>query len=307
MKRLTLIGGVRYEKTTEDYARLTTAINGVYKHFKDQYGSVLPSVHVKYELAKDLFLRASVSKTIARPSPSDIYGAETRDDINLTINQPNPGLKALESTNYDVSLDWYSGPLGQFMVGAFQKDITNFPLSVADTITIDGKLYARTSIQPKADGQIKGYEISFRRNLDFLPGFLSGLGVDLNYCKIDSELRVASRPDNPGLPDQPAYVMNLSAYYAYKGFFARVASSQEGEMINRGAAALPINDEVRDPIHTWDFSASYELGRKNSYQLFFEWRNITNAPDTSHFRGSGILVTRTDSGSNVGAGIRFRY
>ena len=303
--KFTLIGGVRYEKTDEAYKRLTSNTGGTYKEFTDSYDNFLPSVHVKYELAKDMFLRASWANTVGRPDATNIYGVETIDTINLRINQPNPGLEALESENFDVSIDWYSGPLGQFMVGAFTKDIVNFPLSVTDQIQLNGATYTRTSVQAKANGKISGYEVSFRRNLDFLPGILSGLGVDLNYAGLESELEHATRTDKPRLPDQPEYVFNASLYYAYKGFFTRFALSEEGNMIT-SVNANPLFDRVREVFRTFDFTASYDFGRKHTYQAFFEWRNITNEHSQARY-AVGTLQSRTGSGANIGAGLRFRY
>jgi TonB-dependent receptor len=303
--KLTLIAGARYEKTDEAYKRLTANVGGVYKEFTDSYDNFLPSVHVKYELAKDMFLRASWANTVGRPNAESIYGVETIDTVNLTINQPNPGLKALESENFDLSIDWYSGPLGQFMAGVFTKDITNFPLSITDQIQLNGATYTRTSVQAKANGKISGYELSFRRNLDFLPGIFSGLGVDVNYAGLDSELDHATRTDNPRLPDQPEYVLNASLYYAYKGFFTRFALSEEGSMLSR-VAGTAIQDRIRDVFRTFDFTASYDFGRKHTYQAFFEWRNITNEHSQARY-GAGTLQSRTGSGANIGLGLRFRY
>ncbi len=303
--KLTAIVGVRYEKTDEAFRRLTANVGGTYKEFTDSYDNVLPSAHFKYELAKDLFLRASWANTVGRPDATNIYGTEVIDTVNLRITQPNPGLKALESENIDLSLDWYSGPLGQFMVGYFTKDITNFPLTITDTIPFNGTTYTRTSVQAKANGKISGYEISFRRNLDFLPGLLSGLGVDANYAGLDSELQHATRTDKPRLPDQPEYVLNASVYYAYKRFFTRFALSEEGSMIT-SVAGTPIQDRIREVFRTFDFTASYDFGRKHTYQAFFEWRNITNEHSQARY-ASGTLQSRTGSGANIGAGLRFRY
>ncbi|MBL9215756.1 MAG: TonB-dependent receptor [Opitutaceae bacterium] len=305
-RRLTLIGGVRYEKTEDKFLRLTAATGGTYKEFNGEYDNVLPSAHVKFEIRPDMFIRASWANTVGRPDASNIYGVETINPIALTINQPNPGLEALESENIDLSFDWYSGPLGQFMVGIFTKDIVNFPLTITDQIQLNGQTYTRTSVQARATGEIKGFEASFRRNLDFLPGFLSGLGVDLNYAKLDSELQHATRTDRPRLPEQPDYIFNASVYYAYQAYFFRLAMSEEGRYIT-SVGASEIFDRLRDSRSTWDFTASYDFGRAKTYQAYFEWRNITNAADESHYNAGNVLATRTRAGTNIGGGFRFRF
>ena len=124
--KMTLIAGGRYEQTEESYTRLTEP-GGYYKEFSDSYGHFLPSVHVKYAFRQDMFLRASWSNTVARPDPVNIY-TETRDDVNNTIFVPNPGLESLTSSNFDVSFDWYTGALGQFIGRHLHEGHQQFPL-----------------------------------------------------------------------------------------------------------------------------------------------------------------------------------
>ncbi len=304
--KLTLIAGGRYERTDENYNRLTAPTGGFYKEFSDSYSHFMPSLHAKYALKKDMFLRASWTNTVARPDPSNIYTTETRDDINDTIFSPNPGLESLTSSNFDLSFDWYTGVLGQFMVGAFTKDIKNFPFQVVDHPVIDGTTYTRTSIQANTDGWIRGWEVSYRRNFDFLPGLFSGLGVDINYCALDSQINSPLRPDNPELEQQPEFILNASLIYAYKGIFVRLATSKTGEQIE-STGDTPGSDEIDDVRNLWDLSASYGFGPGRNYQVFFEWRNLTNEPTLSHWRASGLLAHKWNSGSSMGAGVRLRF
>ena len=304
--KLTMIAGGRYERTDENYNRLTAPTGGFYKEFSDSYSHFMPSFHVKYALKKDMFLRASWTNTVARPDPSNIYTTETRDDINHTIFSPNPGLEALTSSNFDLSFDWYTGVLGQFMVGAFTKDIKNFPFEVVDHPVIDGNTYTRTSVQANTDGWIRGWEASFRRNFDFLPGPFGGFGVDLNYCSLDSQINSPLRPDNPELEQQPEFILNASLIYAYKDVFVRLAASQTGEQIE-STGGNPDSDEIDDVRNLWDLTASYNFGPKKALQVFFEWRNITNEPTTSYWRKAGLLAHKWNSGSAMGVGLRARF
>ncbi|MBL9215940.1 MAG: TonB-dependent receptor [Opitutaceae bacterium] len=305
-QKLTLVAGVRYEKTDEKFVRLTSAVGGFYKEFSDSYDHYMPSVHLKYEIKPDMYIRASWTNTVARPDASNIYSTETIDPVNFTIFSPNPGLEALTSSNFDLSFDWYTGALGQFMVGVFSKDISNFPFEVVDQVVINGNNYRRTSVQANTDGMIRGWEASFRRNFDFLPGFLSGLGLDVNYCGLDSEIKSPLRSDSPELEQQPAYILNASLIYAYKGLFLRLAMSDTGEQIE-STGGVPADDEITTERQLWDFTASYDFGRNKNYQLFFEWRNITNEPTLSYWRTSGLLAHKWNSGATIGGGARIRF
>jgi TonB-dependent receptor len=311
--KLTVTAGVRYEKTKEKFTRFVDNGSGVVanKEFTGSYDDVLPSVHVRYAFTPDTLVRVSWSNTVARPNPIDIYQVETIDNVNFTIFEPNPALKALNSSNLDASFDWYSGALGQFMVAGFAKQIENFPFNISDNVTIDGNLYDRTTVVGNSDGKITGWEAAFKRKLDFLPGMLGGLGVDLNYCHIDSELQSPIRPDNPNLVGQAEYAYNLGLYYAWKGFFAQIAFNAQGRSIDE-YGDTPNFDIMRDPQGIYDFTASYEFGRENHFQVFLEWRNIMNEPGAYHVRGDApgkgdVLVNRIVSGSSFGGGIRVRF
>lgn len=310
VNRLTLIGGARYENTDEDVKRISTIAGKGYTSFTDSYDHWLPSINVKYTIAKNMYFRASWGNTVARPDADSIYGInERRDDIAHTITVPNPGLKALTSSNLDASFDWYSGALGQFMVGAFTKDIDNFPFSTTDNVTIDGIIYTRTIVQANAKGKIRGWEASFRRAFDFLPGPFSGLGFEINYASLDSELSHPIRTDHPKLELQPDYILNSSLYYGSHGIFVRLALAQQGKQIERSGTSNvgPQLDRYNAERAQWDLTASYDIGRHKRYQVFAEWRNITNAPNENYWGDPSKFSARATYGTRYGAGVRARY
>ena len=58
---------------------------------------------------KDFVARASWSNTVGRPDYGDrIYGPSDGQPQRFHDRVPNPGL-SLESENYDIPVDWYSG------------------------------------------------------------------------------------------------------------------------------------------------------------------------------------------------------
>ena len=74
--------------------------------------------------------RASWGKTIGRPGWGDIQGGQVLDLLvrvdGGTGSQGNPALKPLESTNIDLSLEWYYAEGSYASVGYFKKDIDNY-------------------------------------------------------------------------------------------------------------------------------------------------------------------------------------
>ena len=95
-----------------------------------KYDYVLPSLDLKLDVKDNLVMRASYSETIGRPGWNDIQGgANLAGQLRFdggTGSSGDPSLKPLESTNYDLSLEWYYGEGSYASVGYFRKEISNF-------------------------------------------------------------------------------------------------------------------------------------------------------------------------------------
>ncbi|MFY8274906.1 TonB-dependent receptor [Pseudoalteromonas sp. SSDWG2] len=94
------------------------------------YSNFLPNIDFDIDVTEEVKLRASISKTIARPGYDRIQGGQTLNSL-VRINggsgqRGNPGLKPFESTNYDLSAEWYYEEGSYASVGFFYKDSKNF-------------------------------------------------------------------------------------------------------------------------------------------------------------------------------------
>jgi TonB-dependent receptor len=151
-----LAAGVRYEETdvdSESLVRIGQTIswdsanefNIGFAPEQDfdsgtgKYDFVLPSLDLKLDIKDNLVARASYSKTIGRPGWNDIQGgANLAGQLRFdggTGSSGDPGLKPLESKNYDLSLEWYYGDASYVSVGYFKKEISNFISNVITTET----------------------------------------------------------------------------------------------------------------------------------------------------------------------------
>ncbi|MFC6439459.1 TonB-dependent receptor [Bowmanella sp. JS7-9] len=101
-----------------------------FTELKGDYSNLLPSIDFSIDLTDDMKLRASYSKTIARPSYSAIQGGQTINSLvridGGTGARGNPGLKPLESNNFDVSFEWYYAEGSYLSAGYFRKDTSNW-------------------------------------------------------------------------------------------------------------------------------------------------------------------------------------
>ena len=146
--------GIRWEQTDVTSAALAPTYNEVYwlggneftmvealdadgnpiQAFEDytgDYDHILPSLDFDIEVIENLVLRASYSKTVTRPSFTDIQGGITVNSTSFKndgadASGGNPGLVPIESTNYDLSVEWYYGEGSYVSVGYFEKDVENF-------------------------------------------------------------------------------------------------------------------------------------------------------------------------------------
>lgn len=142
-----IITGLRYE-STEVTSRSATptydAVNWVadnemylqssgvqeYVTGSGKYSHLLPSLDVDIEVVDDVILRGSISKTIARPGYGDIQsGASLNGQARVNGGQASrgdAGLLPFESTNYDLSAEWYYNDASYVSLGYFKKNVKNF-------------------------------------------------------------------------------------------------------------------------------------------------------------------------------------
>lgn len=300
---LLLVGGARHEITDEKLTRMANDFSIL--TIRDDFSHTMPSLHAKYTFKPGLFARASWSNTVGRHDTGDlIYGGVNINRTTRTITVPNPALKSLESQNIDLSLEWYTGKLGWAMIGYFTKDIDNFPLSIRDQVQFEGQTYDRNSVQAGASAEISGWEAAFQRKLEFLPGPLSGLGIDLNYAAIDSEVSASIRSDRPPLDQQPETILNASLFYAYDRFYVRLAYSDTGVSID-GTGDAPDEDEYRDKYQRWDLTAHFNVSDK--LQLFAEWRNITDEPEILYVGAPNRIIANSRYGYYTSFGARWHF
>lgn len=207
--KLTVITGVRYEDTDNEYKAKYSTLNGLYGEtgtIRDttstaKYGEFLPHLHLKLEPNDWMDARLSIAKTLARPDYNYV-APRTLIDINSNrITAGNPKLKHMVSMNYDLSLSFYKSKFGLFTAGVFYKDIKDvfFPMSniylqndsAAEAYNFPGrKTYYLTTYINSSDAQVYGYELDLQTNFRFLPKPFNGIVLSMNYTRLFSETSV---------------------------------------------------------------------------------------------------------------------
>jgi outer membrane receptor protein involved in Fe transport len=98
------------------------------------YSNWLPNIDFSVGLNDSMKVRASVSQTIARPQYNNLFmTTNVGGPGTLTLlggvpraSTGNAALQPLESTNLDVSFEWYYGESSYASIGYFRKAVNNF-------------------------------------------------------------------------------------------------------------------------------------------------------------------------------------
>jgi TonB-dependent receptor len=127
---------------------------------------------------------------------------------------------------------------------------------------------------------IFGAEVSYQRQLDFLPGFARNFGIYLNYTYLHSEAKGITNEDgdergNLALPGSAPNMFNASLSYGDKKFSARLSANFSDAYIDElGGNAF--EDRYYDQQFFLDFNASYAVNK--NLQVYAKLNNITNQP-----------------------------
>ena len=310
--KLLVLGGLRYEYTRVDYASEDVVIGPdgdlaeiVPVEGTNDYGFLLPQLHVKYSLTPNTNLRAAGTFSYARPNFSEIIPAQ---EINIEDNEAtvgNPNLEPVRALNLDLLGEHYFGNVGIVSGGIFYKRLSGFiysrilfnsPYPLTGPALVDRIDVIQA--QNGEDADLLGAELAFQRKLDFLPGALAGLSLYLNYTYTQSEARIQSReadaqnPDaleNLPLPGQAAHVGNVSLAYEWKRFNLRLSANFNGAYLSEVGGAPEEDTYVKDRLQL-DLNASYTLSPR--LRLFTEFLNLTNQPFEVYQGSSDVVIQR---------------
>lgn len=176
-----------------------------------EFENWLPSLNATLEVREGLLFRLGISEGISRPdlgafrtggalfdNTNDLRAAGTLETGPLfQIFTGNRLLKPIESTNYDLSVEWYFDTVGSLTLSLFQKDLRG----LISQGTSDREFVGPSGVTVLAEvngpanvdsGTLRGLELAHQQVYDFLPGALSALGTQFTYTYVD-----ADELDNP--------------------------------------------------------------------------------------------------------------
>ncbi|MDQ8193985.1 TonB-dependent receptor [Coraliomargarita sp. SDUM461004] len=300
-----LIAGARVEHTdfsTEGFAydEDTDTISDV--KFDKDYTNLLPGIHLRREFGDELVARASWTNTIARPTFDQSRPGIEREGNEVT--RGNPDLDPYESMNFDASLQYYSQDYGVFGFAVFYKDIENFIYEQTFDVGPDEV----TTFENGESGDILGVELSYSKQLDFLPGAFRGLSVQANLTLTDSEAD-AQRPDGGEMAQisflrQSDMIGNLSLAWEYDRYYLRISGSYRDDYLDE-LGEESYQDRYVDDFFQVDLYGSIRL--YNGVSVFAEVNNLFNEPLRAYWGESGRLAQHEEYGVSGSVGVKWRF
>ena len=347
-KRLTLFPGIRYEDFRFNYNSFFTERfgpnpedfrNNELKENDLQGRNWFPQMHVRVKPTDWLDIRLASTKSIIYPdyraiSPYiylDSYGGPS-------MQLGNTSLRPALSQNYDIYASVFRNRLGLFTAGFFYKEIDNLIVTSSfrskDSESINNR-YELTQTQQttidtwinlNATSTVKGFELDWQTHFWYLPSFLKGLVLSVNYTHINSDtsypfqtsVKQGSGPFAPTvfvdstrvgrMPNQPDDVFNFTIGYDIGGFSARLSFVYQDNVLTGVNRTYDELDAYTDAYKRWDFTAYQKLPwLKNRLQVYLNANNITNAPDRSFISELQKLSSVEYYGRTMDVGLRYKF
>ncbi|AJR23514.1 TonB-dependent receptor [Sphingobium sp. YBL2] len=308
---------------------------------RSKYENFLPSINLTYDIADNVKLRASASRTMTRPDAGQILPGMTFSDPSALIaTSGNPGLEPYTSDNYDIGGEFYTGGIGYVGLSAFMKNVQGFTVTQGEERTFGALGIPFETLTPQqqnamtdrvanskgqyssvdqlpiivnrpinlSDLKIKGIEATWVQPLDFL---VKGLGFSANgtYLKQSSKLMPgqATRLVATGVSK---WSYNLQGFYENNGLSVSLNYVWNDKSIavnapQNGITGAALRNDARGQL---DLSAGYQLPFLNkAMRLTLDVLNITNEPIRTTFEYDNAPYSIYYPGRTVLAGIRANF
>ncbi|MDO3382039.1 TonB-dependent receptor [Gilvimarinus algae] len=261
------------------------------------YTDVLPTLNLGYWFNDSLVLRFAYGENMV---PLDLNQYGDGLTLNTTIDTEagsptqgqfivsggslagNPGLDPWRSTNYDLSVEWYTGAASVLSAAIFKVEIDSFTESTTVQMPqpdADGVIRREVPITTLVQGEggtLEGAELAAKIAFgDFMDGFIGNFGIDTNYTYSPSE---GSGDDIFGeknlFPDNSEHQFNLTTWYQGDKFQARIAYNYRSERLAAlGGGAWGALNLYQEAAAYVDVSASYDI--TEAITLYASGSNVT--------------------------------
>ncbi|MBN1379813.1 MAG: TonB-dependent receptor [Gammaproteobacteria bacterium] len=261
------------------------------------HSKVLPSFALRYSFMEDLVGRLAYGQTLRSPNFADLNATIFffPDVTNIgygTGDGGNPDLEPTESTNIDLTLEWYFADASSLYVTYFDRDIEGFVVPFRNIVQHnypddipDRGLYDHVVSQPAnaSNGELDGFELGMVWFPENLPGLLDGFGIQASYTILNSSQDIPQADESgaiTGTINTPIFGVSDSSYsivlaYDRPNFDMRLSYVSREAFQQRNEAALFANPLAiwRSPEESMDFQLTWNV--TDMIDVMFDATNIT--------------------------------
>jgi len=324
--------GVRYETAKQTVLPInlfgTTSTAIVETNLKNDYW--LPGGTVTWEVANNMQVRASASKTIARPQFRELVSQIYLDTDSNRQFRGNPSLVDSKLTNAEARYEWFFARDQRVMLGGFYKKIDR-PIEAFSSFNSDGSV--NTSFANAPEATLYGAEFEAQKHFDlgtwFGGDFFASrrLVAIANYTWSKSKLKVKAGDlavvngtalaaasffrDGAPMTGQSEHLVNLQLGIEDKeklSQFTFLVNYASKRVTSRGPSGQP--DIYEQPGVDFDFVARQGVKLFGlDTELKFTARNIlgTKYQEYQEFGDNRIYYNRYDVGAKFSLGIGVNF
>lgn len=280
------------------------------------YTNFLPSANIKFDLTDNMVLRMAASKTLSRPTLTDLstqFSVTSQNIGTETITQGNPGLEAPTSTNLDVSLEYYGDNGLSFNGALFNKSIDGFvanrrfpgtytfrelqPQNLPAGLTPGVRVIDTNQPTNAESATITGVELGAQYLTEM------GFGVQGNVTFVETNASFEGEADTQ-LENVSPVSWNLSAFYEKDRITARVSYNfREGYLAT--TAGLQNRSEFTDDYGQLDFAAAFDV--TDNFAVFLEGVNLTEEASYTYSEDYSVIRNYEENGRRIIGGVRAKF
>jgi len=257
------------------------------------YDNVLPSWNLRYDFSPDLVGRLAAAQTMTRPdysalssttslTPPANYLCPGGVQCTGSGSGSNPYLKPIESSNFDMGLEWYFAPRSLLSGTVFFMDLENYVGYGTETINYPTSGSAASGFPPgvvpvpyvltvpiNTTGKASGIELAYQQAF-------GNFGIDLNYTYTDAKQTSDVPTTGPSANDDRLVgasknVYNVSGYYENAHFSARVSYNYRSAFYSGLDRSTAFTQD-----DTGTLAASLGLLFNDNWSLTLDGQNLNN-------------------------------
>lgn len=305
-KSLKLVGGARYESTDIRVESLDTFLSQNERYGKIDVNDILPSANLIFELTKDMNLRASFSRTLARPNLREIANFSSFDPPTKTTISGNPNLERTNISNFDLRWEMFLEEGDLISVSGYYKKFKN-------PITLFYQRSQNPTLQytnvPEA--RLYGVEFELRKKLGFIAPFFEKFRINTNISLIEASSDVreenvtTERKERP-FEGQAPFIINAALIYSpatLNGFEAILALNSVGDRLS-----IFGRDNTPDVYNRGRSQLDFTVSRKfQDLDIQLTAQNILNNAYvlSSSYQGSEFIYERFKRGMSLGISLNY--